>query len=100
MTEQIERIQEMEEKLDHCLAAAVKMQEALDVFEACTDDYVSLLDYYGGGQWMQDYEDDEAGKLPADLKRGVLAQDTVYDLIQDTKEIKMQMLKILAKIVE
>ena len=32
---------------------------------------------------MKDYEDDEAGKLPSDLKRGVLSEDLVYDLIRE-----------------
>jgi len=40
-----------------------------------------LTRYYEGGQWQNDYELDEAGMLPKDLKRGVLSQDGLYDLI-------------------
>ena len=37
---------------------------------------VRLLDeYYTSGEWQEDYEADEEGLLPADLKRGVLSQD-------------------------
>ena len=41
-----------------------------------------LEDYYTSGEWLEDYEADEAGLLPADLKRGVLSQDSVYDLME------------------
>ena len=42
-----------------------------------------LAAYMDSGQWQKDYELDEAGKLPADLKRGILAQDTLYDLLTE-----------------
>jgi hypothetical protein len=40
-----------------------------------------LTEYMDGGQWMKDYEADERGELPADLKRGVLSEDALYDLL-------------------
>ena len=42
-----------------------------------------LLRYYEGGQWLHDYALDEAGLLPCGLKRGVLSQDGVYDLLTE-----------------
>ena len=43
---------------------------------------VNLLDeYYTSGMWQEDYEADEAGAFPADLKRGVLSQDALYDFL-------------------
>ena len=42
-----------------------------------------LRDYYFGGQWLLDYEADERGELPADLTRGVLSQDGLWNLIED-----------------
>ena len=30
-----------------------------------------LTSYYESGQWLQDFEADERGELPKDLKRGV-----------------------------
>jgi len=39
-----------------------------------------LMDYYFNGLWLKDYEADERGEFPADLKRGVLAEDTLYNL--------------------
>ena len=34
---------------------------------------------------MKDYEADEAGKLPADLKRGVLSEDALFDLLEENR---------------
>ena len=42
----------------------------------------ALLDYYESGQWLQDYEADERGQLPSTLKRGVLSQDGLWELLQ------------------
>ena len=41
-----------------------------------------LTDYYENGQWLSDYESDERGELPTQLKRGVLSEDGVYDLLE------------------
>lgn len=40
-----------------------------------------LRRYYDGGQWLADYAADEAGLLPPGLKRGVLSQDGLDDLL-------------------
>ena len=45
-----------------------------------------LTAYYEGGQWLEDYLSDERGELPAGLKRGVLSQDGVYDLLSRLEE--------------
>ena len=45
-----------------------------------------LNTYYTSGQWREDYEADERGELPPDLKRGVLSQDALYDLLDHLKE--------------
>ena len=39
--------------------------------------------YYTEGEWREDYEADERGELPPDLKRGVLSQDALYDLLEE-----------------
>ena len=42
----------------------------------------ALIDYYESGQWLKDYEADERGELPPTLKRGVLSQDGLWELLQ------------------
>lgn len=44
------------------------------------------LEHYYETDWMKDYESDEKGELPSNLKRGVLSQDTLYDLLYDARQ--------------
>ena len=98
--EQIERITQMEQCLDATEKAIRELSEALSAFEEVQLQYRQLNDYYGSDAWMQDYEDDEAGKLPKDLKRGVLSEDAVYDLITDNREILVRMLRLVTTALE
>lgn len=41
-----------------------------------------LASYYNSAAWKQDFAADEAGLLPTRLKRGVLSEDGVYDLLE------------------
>jgi len=51
-----------------------------------TPEKLRLLNaYYTSGQWREDYEADERGELPPDLKCGVLSQDALYDLLEGTE---------------
>ena len=45
----------------------------------------ALNAYYTSGLWLVDYEADERCELPPDLKRGVLSQDGLYDLLERMK---------------
>ncbi len=76
-TEQVKRIENYEKILD----------EALELIGSGADEerlaeLVSALEsYYTGPLWRKDFEDDEAGLLPGDLKRGVLSEDGIYDVM-------------------
>ena len=41
-----------------------------------------LTDYYSSKEWKQDFADDEAGLLPKDLKRGVLSEDGIWNILE------------------
>ena len=43
--------------------------------------------YYTSRQWKEDYAMDEEGKLPENLKRGVLSQDGIWNLLERNKEL-------------
>ena len=98
--EQIERIREMENCLDASEKAIRELSEALSAFEAVQPMYGKLSEYYGSDLGMQDYEDDETGKLPRDLKRGVLSEDAVYDLLTENRELLVRMLKLVTGALE
>ena len=50
-------------------------------------DIETLESYYTSQQWKDDFALDEAGKLPDSLKRGVLSEDGIYDLLDKYKNI-------------
>ena len=90
-TGQVERISEMEERLNRAAAAAEALSEALDRFVEVQEDIRTLEAYYGSSAWRRDFEDDEAGRIPKDLPRGVLSEDAVYDLMTDVQELRARM---------
>ena len=96
----IDRIKTMEACLDRSSAAVSRLSEALDEYETAFAGYQKLSDYYGSTKWMDDYEADEAGKLPEDLKRGVLSEDAVYDLLISNNELLVRMAKLIARSIE
>ena len=96
----IERITQMEQRMDASADVLKKLSDALSAYEQNQKDLEKLSDYYGSTLWMKDFEDDEAGKLPKDLKRGVLSEDAVYDLITDHHELVLRMARIVTKAIE
>lgn len=81
--DQLERITYMENILREAEEALPALEAALERYAALRERLKELEAYYSGGEWMKDFEDDSAGKLPQDLRRGVLSEDAVYDLLTD-----------------
>ena len=79
--EQIARIQRMEETLDAAVAALAEAQAACARLAELEPDIAELVGYWQSDTWMEDFAADEAGLLPADLKRGVLSEDGVYNFV-------------------
>ena len=71
--DRIGRVEKYERLFDE--AAVSRDPEKLALLEA----------YYTSGEWREDYEADERGEFPPDLKRGVLSQDALYDLLEGEK---------------
>ncbi len=81
-SERIRRIGYYEEIFDEAvrlLRSGVPLSGAPDFQEKIQE----LADYYDSPEWLEDFEADEAGLLPADLKRGVLSEDGVYNLLDE-----------------
>ena len=83
---QIERIKWMEQRFNNALAA-IKDGSAVSL-KAAKEDVAELSKYYGSELWKQDFANDEAGKLPPNLKRGVLSEDGIWNLLSDYREIQ------------
>ena len=88
---QAQRVQRMEAILDDIQAAERSMETALEQFEKLPP-AVRKLDAYYTTHWREDFEADEAGLLPQDLKRGVLSEDAVWDALGDYRALILRML--------
>ena len=95
-----ERIEQMEQRLERSAESIRELEAAVSAYEAAQDDYYKLLTYYSSAQWMRDYEADEAGKLPADLKRGVLSEDAVYDLLLEHRDLMARLSRLVTRALE
>ena len=85
---QIERIAGMESSLNACKEAADALEAALEGYAAILPRLGELEAYYASPQWMRDYEDDCDGKLPPELRRGVLSEDAVYHLLEKVQALR------------
>ncbi len=87
----LETIRTMEEKLNRCRAAVDNLTDALDAFNAVQADLCALEAYYGSSDWFSHLAADERGELPSALRRGVLSQDALYDLLQDADALRRRL---------
>ena len=83
----IERITHMESLLDKSTEVIGRLEQALEDFATLQPDIAELEAYYTSQQWRKDFEADEAGKLPKDLKRGVLSEDGVWNVLEDYRRL-------------
>ena len=86
----------MELRLNKASAAVMELSAALDKYEAAQEALKILSDYYGSDEWKQDFADDEAGRLPANLKRGVLSEDGIWNLLSDNNSLIERLQEIIS----
>ena len=91
--QQLARIRLMERHLNRATAAVKRLEAALDKWEDAQEAIAALEEYYGSDLWKQDLADDEAGRLPADLKRGVLSEDGIWNLLTDVRDLTARLKK-------
>ncbi len=96
----IYRIKHMEEAFDISIDAVSSLIEALSKYDGALEKLKEVSDYYGSDEWLEDLEADENGLLPSDLKRGVLSEDGIYNMLEDNDELKIRMLRILTYMTE
>ena len=95
--EQIERIKTMEQHLDRASQVVMKLSAALDDYAEVQESIRELEKYYGSDDWKQDFADDEQGLLPQDLKRGVLSEDGIWNVLTDNQDPHARMKTIVSK---
>jgi hypothetical protein len=82
-TEAVVRVREMEELFDRALVLSKKDKRSAREEKELEAAITALKEYYESPQWREDFEADEAGKFPKELKRGVLSEDGIYNLLDE-----------------
>ena len=82
-TPQIERIKKYESYLDKA-TLLIRTDRNSDRLKYLISE---LEAYYESVKWRKDFESDEAGLLPKNLKRGVISEDGINDLLDEYKEV-------------
>lgn len=90
----IERIEQMEQRLDRVMAVQQDLERALQHYESVMEDIRQLDSYLGSDDWKADLAADEAGLLPSDLKRGVLSEDGIWNVLEDSRLLVDRMEKL------
>lgn len=98
--EQTDRIKQMELQFDRASQAVTELSTAIDKYIEAQDALNELKAYYASENWLRDYADDEAGKLPKNLKRGVLSEDGIWNLLSDCRELNIKMLETVTEMLK
>ena len=83
MSERIQRVNEMEARLDRVSAW---LENHAAPSDDIANDALLLGNYLESELWRSDFEADEAGAFPAELRRGVLSEDGIYNTLEEYRE--------------
>ena len=70
-------------KTDPRISRIREMERSFNRARAALNDIAILRQYMDSGLWKEDFEADERGELPRDLKRGVLSEDGLWNLLEE-----------------
>ena len=83
-----QRIYEMEDIRDKAVQKMDALAEKMAEYEAFQPEIRKLEAYYTSPQWKEDFAADEAGEYPESLKRGVLSEDGIWNVLERNKELR------------
>ena len=98
--DKVKRIKEMEQILEESTDIFSNVNKSLDELEKNMKKYNKLDKYYSSENWFIDEEAYREGKLPEDLKCGVLSEDLAYNLFIENNNIAIRMLEIATKMLK
>ena len=81
----IARVKLMEQYMDEVSEVLKNCPESIRENKEIRLKITELENYQKSGQWLLDYECDERGELPIGLKRGILSEDMLYNLLCDVR---------------
>ena len=93
----INRITKNEERLDKILLNIKDLGIELDKFNTNIKEIKELNKYYGSNDWFDDREAYDNNKIPK-IKAGVLSEDAIWNLDENTRDLINRMDIIIKKI--
>ncbi len=93
----IERNEKMEKLMNESTEAIKELEKSLNRFSRNQKKIDELADYYFSKDWAKDFADDEKGRFPQELKRGILSEDGIYNLLCDNDDLIKKMQRLLRK---
>lgn len=91
----VERVKEMEDASNRVETMVKLVNQGLDRYTQLQKDIDLLRHYLASKQWMEDFEADEAGKLPKDMPRGVLSEDGLFNLLNKVEDVEDRFVDIV-----
>ena len=98
LEEQIARITNMEGILREGSRIVAALDASLSELTALAPGLAALNQYFGSSLWWEDFDADEAGKLPADLPRGILSEDEAFNLLEDYRSLLERMADLARRV--
>lgn len=96
----VERVSLMESAYDDVSEMVSSLSNSIDKYVELQAK-IELLDrYQESKQWTLDYEADEAGNIPSHVKRGVLSEDGLDNLLRDVEDVEDRMTSIVADLID
>ncbi len=99
----VERVNLMESAYDDVSEMVSSLSSSIDKYVELQAK-IELLDrYQESKQWTLDYEADEAGNIPSHVKRGVLSEDGLDNLlrdVEDVEDVEDRMTSIVADLID
>ena len=81
----VKRIKELESVFDE--VSKTLKEEPIKLNDTEYQNKIKILvDYLDSGMWLKDYELDEKGLIDQSVKRGILSEDGLYNLIFKIQE--------------
>lgn len=80
-------INRMENILDNAVQKLDALDKMIEEYEAYQTEIQKLEDYYSSPQWKADFAADEEGRYPDTLKRGVLSEDGIWNMLERNREM-------------
>lgn len=85
----------MEKRMRRAGKILKSMEYALDEWDMMCSDLKILNKYLGSEEWKADLKADEDGLLPANLRRGVLSEDGIWNLLVDHRVLMQRLYEMI-----